>query len=239
MVRGVLFAPAAQGNIPQGHIAQGNIIQGDLIATAGDDGVIRFWDFDRTTGQFEPQGQWVGGVDQGSILSLAYSPDGQSLLSTSDRGNVTLHHLPTGRTRVLLNEPDVGPIWASRFSSDGVWVATGGADMLARLWNVAAWAEELGVSSDPILFRGHAEPIEDLAILADGRHDMRLFTAGRDQSVRVWDPQVDSQQSEGRELLELRGHTDGLTAIDVTADGVLLLTAGRDGTVMLWTAPLE
>jgi hypothetical protein len=59
--------------------------------------------------------------------------------------------------------------------------------------------------------------------------------------VRVWDPiaqgtQPDEPNRFGRVLLELRGHKDALSAMDLTDNGDLMMTASEDGTVRLWPA---
>jgi len=45
----------------------------------------------------------------------------------------------------------------------------------------------------------------------------------------------------GREIISLRRHQGGVTSLDTTKDGDLLMTAGSDGAVILWPAdpPVE
>src|SRR5262249_50995686 len=58
----------------------------------------------------------------------------------------------------------------------------------------------------------------------DGRS---LITAGG-SAVRQWDP------GNAREQVPLLGHTAGLLAVTVAADGLTLATAAEDSTVRLW-----
>ena len=90
--------------------------------------------------------------------------------------------------------------------------------------------------TEPITFVGHADRIEDVAILQDASHEMRVFSASRDKSARVWDPRIGSQENAGREVIALRRHTQGVTAVDASVDGNVVMTAGRDGAVVLWPA---
>jgi hypothetical protein len=142
----------------------------------------------------------------------------------------------------LVADPSLGKVNVGRFSGDSHWVAVGGSDNIARMWNVEDWlANPLKKTIDagpPIELIGHAEPISDVAMLTN---PLRLFTASEDRSVRVWDPiaqgtQPDEPNRFGRVLLELRGHKDALSAMDLTDNGDLMMTASEDGTVRLWPA---
>ncbi len=135
------------------------------LATGGDDGRVRLWTFDARSGRFR------GGRDlrrpdvpnraTGRSLCLSFSPSGDRLLWSTDLGDVRVHHMRSGRSAVLMSDPRSGSINVARFSPDGRWVACGGDDRLARVWNVD---DVFGQRDppEPILFRGHAEAIKDL-----------------------------------------------------------------------------
>jgi WD40 repeat protein len=87
-----------------------------------------------------------------------------------------------------------------------------------------------------ILLQGHADQIEDIQFLGNPAEPLRVLTGSRDKSARIWDPRFESGTGQGREILSLRRHTLGITAVDVTDDGKLLMTGSRDGSVILWPA---
>lgn len=63
---------------------------GQLLASAGDDGVIRLW----TWPAGEPGGQWL--AHEGPALSVAFSPDGSALASSGADGTARLWALLDG-----------------------------------------------------------------------------------------------------------------------------------------------
>ena len=122
-------------------------------------------------------------------------------------------------------------------------MAVGTDQATALLWPVPRF----DVRSDrddmqrPIEMNGHAQRIEDIAILQDGSSPLRVFTASADQTVRVWDPRLSvkrdpSEISQAREVLVLEKHTSSVTAVDLAERGAWMMSAGRDGVVNLWPA---
>ncbi|WP_456061996.1 protein kinase domain-containing protein [Aporhodopirellula aestuarii] len=227
--------------------------------TGGDDGAIRFWSYDRGTAEAKMLATIAPSHEPNAHvlhrpLSLSISPNGRSLLSTTDRGRVVLHDLVDQSQRILFDDESAGAIHACCFSPDGRFVAAGGQDRLARMWDLS----KNHSSNDPpdAVFQGHAEAIQDVALAGNilpsdaAGSTLRLFTASQDRSVRVWDPRFSVELSvedgtampeqigpKGRELLELLRHTDGVMAVDVNAEDTLMMTAGREGKVILWPAP--
>jgi WD40 repeat protein len=63
------------------------------------------------------------------------------------------------------------------------------------------------------------------------RNGQRVITGGADHVARVW------ESDRGTMVLELRGHTDGVTGVDVTPDGTRIGTSSRyDQTARVWDA---
>ncbi len=212
------------------------------FATGGEDGSIRLWDFDPETFRIEMVSELSDPSQTSPIRRLAISADQQWLLACGDTGMIRLWRVDQSIPPVIYDVPGPDAMTSAAFSSDGQQLLVGGDDAIARLWELV---ERTADVAPPTVFRGHADRIEDVAFLQSGREPMRVLTASRDKSFRVWDPSPITGSSlegdrvdhaMGREILTLRGHTQGLTAVDASSSGNLIMTAGRDGKVILWPA---
>ena len=84
--------------------------------------------------------------------------------------------------------------------------------------------------------QGHSSNINAITFSKDGD---RLFTAGANRQVKVWDAKswgADAKQTALLELLTLEQHTDSVVALAnyPSAEKPALLSAGTDGQVILW-----
>ena len=233
-VRSVEFAQQSLGGEPDYRLVSG-----------GDDGKVRLWHWNPTSKRVTAAGEF----DFGSpVRSVQMSFDGMSVLACGSAGTAKLWRIDSPTRPIVFRQPNAGGFVCVTSSRDGKWIAVGSTESVGYLWQVPQHGEPVG---DPIELRGHSQRIEDIAILQDASQQMRVFTASEDQTARVWDPQIEqlaeqpvgsdlkSQDAlQAREVLLLEQHTSSVTAVDVTASGELLLTASRDGTVILWPADI-
>ncbi|WP_365857234.1 c-type cytochrome [Bradyrhizobium sp.] len=110
-----------------------------------------------------------------------------------------------------------GPVRSIAISADGKNVLSGSFDTAAIRWSLA------GGSAEQVL-RFHADAVNAVAFLGDGR----MATAGADAKIALWT----SGRQQPDEVLE--GHTAPIVALAVAPDGATLASAAWDGTARLW-----
>lgn len=185
---------------------------GITLATAGMDGMVRIWDV--ATHQLLAEQGKSGDLP---VNSVAYSPDGQKIITAGDDRAAVIRAADTGAEILALPE-HVSAVTAAVFSPDGSRVATASADTFGRVFDSHSGKLLLTLE-------GNTRGVFDIAYAPDGS---RLATAGADGSVRVWDAATGLQQS------ELRGHTNEVYAVAFSPDGKTLASAGKDRKIVLW-----
>jgi WD40 repeat protein len=152
--------------------------EGKTFASTSVDGTVRLWD----VATHRQLGKPILSRTYGTV-TLAFSPDGKTLATGSDRA-VRLWDVATHRQ---LGNPLTGhttltddPTMVLAFSPDGKTLASGADDKTVRLWDVAT-RRPLG---DPLT--GHSGRVVSLAFSPDGK---TLASGGddQDQTVRLWD----------------------------------------------------
>ena len=189
---------------------------GALLAVASSIGV---WLYDAQT--YQERAVLTGHTD--GVLSVAFSPDGQTLASGSRDDTVRLWDVATGTLQQTLTH--TGSVTSVAFSPDGQTLASGvdGWTSTICLWDVAT-----GVLQYTLL--AHKGGLSSVAFSPDGQ---TLASAGGwDALVSLWDVATGTFQQ------SLAGHTAVtlLRSVAFSPDGSMLASAGgwRDKTVRLW-----
>ena len=125
----------------------------------------------------------------GSVNSVVFSPDGESVASGSNDETVRIWNTATGAVLQTL-EGHSDYVFSVAFSPDGSLVVSGSGDETIRVWD-AATGETLQT------LKGHSGAVSSVAFSQDGRS---IVSGSWDGTVRLWDVATGSvlQTLEGR-----------------------------------------
>ena len=150
------------------------------------------------------------------VQSVAYSPDGKQIASSTKDGVVRVWDVSTGESRTFDASNGIMKAWnyPVAFSPDGTKLVSD-----ATLINLSTG------SCTPGAFRKRLRIISSIAFSADGRF-LALGSSGA--AFQIWDA------STRRMIVQLVGHTDIVSSVDFFPDGKRMMSASEDGTIRVW-----
>jgi WD40 repeat protein len=191
---------------------------GRLLAGAGKQGTLEFWD--ATNG--DPTMPAIT-AHRGPTQSVAWSTDGAVVGSGGADGSIKLWDPHTGSVIRELRQAHPGGTRTLAWSPDGSKLASGGSDGVVRLWSADTYEVVAEV-------RTSAE-VDDIAWSPDGS---RLAGALENGTIEIWDP------ASAQPLTHpMSGHVGPVHSVAWSHDGAVLASGGQDGTVRLWIGRSE
>ena len=145
-------------------------VDGQMVATADATGAIRVWDLPAGTQRLALAGH------TGTVRALAFAPGGD-IFSCGDDGTVRSWDLVTGQPGRAY-PGHTGAVRGVACSTDGQWLATGGADATVRIYKVATGACVQTLT-------GHTGPVNAVAFSPDGRS---VLSGSDDRTGLIWRP---------------------------------------------------
>jgi len=221
-VNAVVFSPV-RGASPEEN--------GQIIASCAQDSTIRLW---RTfPGKSSPEIQTLGGHN-GRVWSIAFSPDGRTLVSGGEDLTVRLWDVATGE---CVAEWSAHTDWVRSvaFSPDGRSVATASYDRSIKIWDVGkipdGW-EQLGIYIPTCLhtLTGHQQPVSAIAFSPDGR---QLVSSSFDKTIKLWDT------NSGKCVQTLLGHRNRIWTVAFHPNGTQIASGGDDNHTKIWDLERE
>ncbi len=193
-----------------------------ILASAGGDATIRFWDV--RTG--EQRTDFSGHTDP--VVSLAFSPDSKTLASGSFR-EIRLWDLrtePPIRTALLHGHRDM--VTRLAFSPDSKMLASTSVYGTVLLWDIETGQLRHSIST-------HTDVVTALAFSPDNRTlaSGGYWSADAESTIRIWDIHT------GHLLTTFEAYTDPVFALAFTPVfnsiyGNTLVSAGWDNAIRLW-----
>jgi WD40 repeat protein len=197
----------------------------------------------------------------GEVLSMAFSPDGKTMvIGTSDK-KLVLFSVPDWQTINTIDQ-NGRDVTAVAFSPDGNYLASGDKDKKVFIFDTKTWKVVQKVKT--------YDDVSALAFNYDG--SLLAIASGKKDSAMLWDVKKDAlakklksrygdvqaiamspdgsqvaggtqdnkivlwDAATGNEIMSLSGHSSNVEAITYSPDGKYLVSGGADNVVMTWDA---
>jgi uncharacterized delta-60 repeat protein len=149
----------------------------------------------------------------GTVTSVAFSPDGKYVISGSDDHTARVWEAMTGKEIARMTHD--GPVYALAFSPDGKVVVSGSDDHTARVWEAMTGKE--------IARMTHNDYVTSVAFSPDGK----LVASGSDDNTaRVWDALT------GKEIARMT-HNGYVYSVAFSPDGKYI-ASNAVSTAIVW-----
>jgi WD40 repeat protein len=187
-----------------------------VLASAG--AQLKLWDI---TNLNAPKVRFTLRGHEDAVHGVAFSPDGQLLVSASNDESVRLWSVQSGEQKQLFSGHE-GAVLAVAWSPDGRLVASGGG---ASDKSICVWSVDTGkIAVGPL--RAHGNSIVGLAFNGDASV---LVSGSMDKTIKMW-----SLKGSPIVLRTLVGHAGAVNSIAYSPDYKLLVSASADRTVRVW-----
>jgi WD40 repeat protein len=228
---------------------------GNVIAATGSDGIIRLWRANSSEPQlihtdqraiwsinFNKRGDLLasgGSEDQATVKlwelsgKLAYDPftlgakveavrfsDSGFLVAVGEKGKAKLWKIQDRKAIQLELKGYRGNIYGVSFINNDQEVITAGDDGTIRRWDLSG-----RLLQETKTYQGSVKNVSFREI-QDNQNNI-LATVGRYGTVKLW-------TTSGQLLADMKGHEGIVRSVNFSKDGKRLVTAGDDGTAIVW-----
>lgn len=215
------YAAENQGDVRAVHFDAAS----SSFAIGGHNGVVELF----RVGTWERTNAFEGHLCD--VTDLAFHPESRTLASSSRDGTVRIWDLDSGRTTLVIGQPDQSAnddndMRAVAWHPGGQHLAFSGNNRLVRLYDLANGTdpEYLGA----IVPTQHDERVFDLAFNTEGTI---LASAAADRTVDI--AEIRGGGEDALAVKKLRGHRDAVRGLAFLRDG-RFVSGSQDGTVILW-----
>ncbi|MTJ53246.1 WD40 repeat domain-containing protein [Anabaena sp. UHCC 0253] len=196
------------------------------ILASGSRGETKLWDLSKgelieTLSEYP----WVHSGLVNEVNSLAFSTDGQTLVSVGADSTVKIWH--TGALDLIdILHKHHGDVRCVAFTPDGKMVATGGDDRKILFWNLRDRQVENTLSLDDTA-------AHSMVLSQDGK----ILITGSYRKIKVWQTSSTLKKKNSPDpepIHTLMGHSHIVSSLAISANAKFLVSGSQDQTIRVW-----
>ncbi|HEY9655375.1 MAG TPA: WD40 repeat domain-containing protein, partial [Crinalium sp.] len=237
-------------NVLQGHASgvrcERYSPDGQRLASGDLDGCIQLWSHppNAKTHSFNPELALRGHTTQLDwVRNIVFSPEGDTLVSSTDDGTLRLWNVQDGYCTNVLGEQTVSAL-ALAISTDGQTLISANQDRTVRLWQMPSGQSLKTLSG--FTYGEHALSFSPVTVtVAQNQNDSapagtglpnQLLASSSSQTgtIHLWQWQVDREPLSSPPYKTLYRETSLISNLSFSPDGQTIATNGEDGSVFLW-----
>jgi WD40 repeat protein len=154
------------------------------------------------------------------VSSVAISPDGQTLISSSWDNTIKIWDLSTNGTLRSTFTDDSGSVSSVAFSPDNQTLVSGGSsgsgNNTIKIWELSTGTLKSTLTKD--------SGADCLAISPDGQ----TLVSGSDSNIKIWNLSTGTLRS------TITGHSRAINAVAISPDAQTLVSGSDDSTIKIW-----
>jgi WD40 repeat protein len=195
------------------------------LVASGSRGETKLWDLSKgeligTLSEYP----WTltGLVDE--LNSLAFSPDGQTLVSGGADSTIKIWHVGALDLIDILHKHN-GMVRCVAFTPDGQMLATGGDDRKIIFWDLIQRQVAIALSLDDTVPHALAFSPDGQTLVTGSYRKIKVWRTFWQKGLTIAPPQL---------LHSFTGHSHIVRSLVVSADGKILVSGSRDKTIKIW-----
>jgi WD40 repeat protein len=195
---------------------------GNIIASASDDGSIKFWNLDGTLIEWKENGKrkTILSGHKGRVNNIEFSRDGKVLASAGWDNNIQLWDM--NHRKII--KPLTGhkkEVFSVSFSPNGQILASGSWDRTIKLWDIKTGKLKKTFPPNP------QKNFQKVNVVSFNHNGDLIASSYSDGKIRLWN-------LFGKVVRTFLGHQDQVIAVRFSQDGKILASASFDNTIKLW-----
>ncbi len=153
------------------------------------------------------------------IISVAYSPDGNAIVSGSADNTIKIWDAKNHNLIVTL-KGHKSYVLSVAYSPDGKMIVSGSFDKTIKIWDAKKYKLLATL-------KGHTDIVYSVAYSPDGK---TIVSGSEDNTIKIWDAK------NHKLLATLKGHTDSVRSVAYSPDGKTIVSGSEDNTIKIWDA---